>query len=501
MTIANESGQTVSLWMSTEVPDFPRLATDEYEPDVCIIGAGIAGLSVARALVARGLDVLVLDRGVVGGGQTARTSAHLSSALDDRYYLLQQHFGIEGARLAAASHAAAIDEIEQTVRTLAIECGFRRVPAYLFGNQKELAREHEAAQQAGLDVDWFERAPLPFDTGKCLRFGKQAELQPLAYVAALARDLAARGARIRTGAHVLAVHGGERPELELEGGVTLRAGAVVDATGLGITSRFEIPIRVAAYRSYCVAFALPHESIPHALYDDTEDPYHYVRVAADDAGREVLIVGGEDHRVGQGDPEAAWKALVAWTQPRFPMIGDEVARWSGQIGEPADGLAYISALPGMDRVFIVAGDSGHGLTHATIAGLLIPALIAGEAHPWRELYSLERSKLHGVGTLLHEAMKSNVPFRDWISPADVASTDDIKPGHGATVRRGLHLVAAYRDEAGVLCERSARCPHLNGVVRWNEAEKSWDCPVHGSRFDGCGRVLNGPSAQDLPAIE
>lgn len=501
MTIANDSGQSVSLWMTTEVPDFPSLGADEYEPDVCVIGAGIAGLSVARTLVARGQDVLVLDHGVVGGGQTARTSAHLTSVLDDRYYLIEKHFGEDGAKLAAASHAAAIDEIEQTVTALGIECEFRRVPGYLFGRNKELVREFEAAHRAGLDVDWFDRAPLPFDTGKCLRFARQAELQPLAYVAALARDLAARGARIRTRAHVLAVHGGERPLVELEGGVKIRAGAVVDATGMGITSRYELPIRIAAYRSYCVAFALPHESIPHALYWDTEDPYHYVRVAADAQGREVLVVGGEDHRVGQGDAEEAWKALVTWTSARFPMIGDEVARWSGQIGEPADGLAYIGALPGSDRVFVVAGDSGEGLTHGTIAGVLLPALIAGEVHPWEQLYSLERSKRHGVGTLLQEAMKSNIPFRDWISPADVASTDEIQPGHGATVRRGLHLVAAYRNDEGVLCERSARCPHLHGVVRWNEAEKTWDCPIHGSRFDGCGKVLNGPSAHDLPELE
>lgn len=183
------------------------------------------------------------------------------------------------------------------------------------------------------------------------------------------------------------------------------------------------------------------------------------------------------------------------------MVGKIVARWSGQVGEPADGLAYIGALPGSENVFIVTGDSGNGLTHGTIAGLLLPSLIAKQSHPWEQLYSLERSKRHGLGTLLHEAIKSNLPFRDWISPADVSSVDEISRGQGATVRRGVHLIAAYRDEHGVLCERSARCPHLHGVVRWNPIEKTWDCPVHGSRFDGCGKVLNGPSAHDLPELD
>jgi glycine/D-amino acid oxidase-like deaminating enzyme/nitrite reductase/ring-hydroxylating ferredoxin subunit len=501
MSIANDAGLTTSVWMSCEVPDFPVLADQERDPEICVVGAGIAGLSIARALALRGHDVLVLDRGPVGGGQTARTSAHLSSALDDRYYLLRKHFGAEGARLAAASHRAAIDEIERTVKELAIACEFARVPGYLFGDEAVLARELPAATEAGLEAAFVDHAPLPFETGRALRFEHQAELQPLAYIAALARDLQARGVRIRTNTHVLEVTGGELCEIKVQGDRTLRAKAVVDATGFGITSRFDIPIRMAAYRSYCLAFTIPHDAIPHGLYWDTSDPYHYIRLASDAAGDDVLVVGGEDHRVGQGDPDQAWAALEAWTKQRFPMVGDKVAHWSGQIGEPSDGLAYIGALPGAHNVFMVTGDSGNGLTHGVIAGMIIPALIAHEAHPWAELYSIGRSKLHGIGTLVHEAIKSNIPFRDWISPADVSSVDDIKPGHGATVRRGLHLVAAYRDSAGICHERSARCPHLNAVVRWNAAEQTWDCPAHGSRFDGCGRVLNGPSARDLSELD
>jgi glycine/D-amino acid oxidase-like deaminating enzyme/nitrite reductase/ring-hydroxylating ferredoxin subunit len=500
MSVANDSGLSVSLWMSTEVPDFPTLGPLEPDPDICVIGAGIAGLSVARALAARGLDVLVLDRGPVGGGQTARTSAHLASALDDRFYLLRKHFGADGAKAAAASHAAAIDEIERTVNDLEIQCGFQRVPGYLFGSEKELERELPAAREAGLEVDFVEHAPLPFATGRALRFEHQAEFRPLEYIAALAKDITARGGRIRTNTHVLEVIGGDKPEIKLEGERTLHARAVVDATGLGITSRYDIPIRMAAYRSYVVAFAIPHEAIPHALYWDTEDPYHYIRVASDASGREVLLVGGGDHRVGQGDADEAWATLTAWTKQRFPMVGDAVAKWSGQIGEPSDGLAYIGALPGKQGVFIVTGDSGNGLTHGVIASLILPSLIAGEPHEWEDLYAVSRSKRHGLGTLLHEAIKSNIPFRDWISPADVSSVDEIKPGHGATLRKGLHLIAAYRDGTGVCHERSARCPHLNGVVRWNQAEQTWDCPVHGSRFDGCGHVLNGPSAHDLPEL-
>lgn len=486
------SGVTRSVWREAEEL-FTPLEVDDVVVDVCVVGAGIAGLSTARALARAGKNVVVLDLAPIARGQTERTSAHLASALDDRYYLLRKHFGDDGARLAAESHAAAIDEIERLVGDLGIDCDFRRVDGYLWGDPKVLGHEHEAAGAAGLEVEPVAGAPLPFETGPALRFAAQAEFEPVAYCEGIARDLVAAGGRIHRG-HVLMVNEGDPCVVELEGGKRLLATNVVDATGMGITSRYDIPIRCAAYRSYVIAFRAT--GIPHALYWDTEDPYHYLRVVGDD----VLLVGGGDHRVGQGEPEAAWTALEMWAREKMPNLGEVVTRWSGQVLEPADALALIGRI--QPHVFIVAGDSGNGLTHGVIASLLLPALIAGEDHPWRELYSPERSRRHGLGTLLHEAIRSNVPFRDWVSPADISSVEELAPNCGGTLRKGLHLIAAYRDEHG-LChvDKSARCPHLHGVVRWNDAEKSWDCPVHGSRFDGRGRVLNGPSAHDLPDVE
>ena len=491
-----EAGNTTTIWSPGETEDLVTpLQPDDVAVDLCVIGAGIAGLSVARALAAAGKNVIVLDHAPILHGQTERTSAHLASALDDRFYLLRKHFGADGARLAAESHAAAIDEIERLVGELGIACDFQRVAGYLFGDQRELERELPAAREAGLSVERVDGAPLPFATGPCLKFERQAEFEPLAYCAAIARDLVSHGGRIHR-AHVLEVASGEPCVVTLQDGRTLVASAVLDATGMGITSRYQVPLRCAAYRSYVVAFALPAGAIEHALYWDTDEPYHYVRVAGG-----TLLVGGGDHRVGQGDPDAAWAAVEAWGRLHFPSAGEVVTRWSGQVLEPSDALAFIGALPDEPNVYIVAGDSGNGLTHGVIASLLIPALLRGEAHPWAALYSPGRSRLHGVGTLLHEAMRSNLPFRDWISPADVSSVDEIPAGSGATLRKGLHLIAAYRDDRGVChLDRSARCPHLHAVVRWNEAEKSWDCPAHGSRFDGHGRVLNGPSAHDLPKL-
>ncbi len=498
-TIAKASGSTSSTWMAETVPTYECDLPDR-DPDVCVVGAGIAGLSTALALARQGLAVLVLDQGPIGGGQTARTSAHLASALDDHFHVLERRFGRGGARIAAASHAAAIDAIEANVRQLGIACAFQRVPGYLFAppgaTHRELARERDAARRAGLVCDDVPRAPLPFDTGPCLQFSRQAEFHPIADLRGIAEALVASGGRICTARHVVAIRGGQQVELELERGRSVRAAAAIDATNASITSRFDLPLRDAAYRTYVIALAVPHGYIPHALYWDIADPYHYVRVAGDE-GRELLLVGGEDHRVGQGDPALAFAALESWTRERFPDAADVAARWSGQILEPADGMAYIGPVPGEQNVYVVTGDSGNGLTHGTVASLLLPALILHGDHPWAKLYAPDRTHLHGLGTLAAEAARSNAPYADWLRGGDVESLDQIPPGHGATLRHGLHVIAAFRDDHGNCHLRNARCPHLHGVVRWNDVEQTWDCPCHGSRFDAYGHVMNGPAATDL----
>jgi glycine/D-amino acid oxidase-like deaminating enzyme/nitrite reductase/ring-hydroxylating ferredoxin subunit len=496
--------------MSEKVPSFDEEIPDEARPDVCVIGAGIAGLSVALSLVQEGLDVLVIDQGPIGGGQTARTSAHLASALDDHFYLLEKHFGRAGAKVCAESHAKAIDTIEANTHTFAIDCQFRRVDGYLWspdaepnGHKKglvhELKKELEAARRAGLTVDEVAKAPLPFDTGPALRFAMQAEFHPLQYVRGIAEAIVKGGGRIATHCHVANVKDGAPCVIELKSGRTIHTAAVVDATNMSITSRINIPTREASYRTYCVAAEVPLGYVPHGLYWDTIDPYHYIRVAKGDMDREILIVGGEDHRVGQGDPQVHFPKLEAWLREHFPQAGPSVATWSGQVQEPHDGMAYIGRLPHHQHIFVVTGDSGNGLTHGVVAGLMMPTLIQGREHAWSRVYSPDRTRLNGITTMASEAAKSNAPYVDWMRGGDVDSIDDIAPGHGATIRRGLHVIAAYKDEHGQCHLKNARCTHLSGVVRWNEVEKTWDCPCHGSRFDAHGRVINGPAIADLDA--
>jgi glycine/D-amino acid oxidase-like deaminating enzyme/nitrite reductase/ring-hydroxylating ferredoxin subunit len=493
---------------------------EDTRADVCVIGAGIAGLSTAYLLARYGKSVVVLDDGPVGGGQTQRTTAHLSNAIDDRYFEIERLHGAEGAKLVAESHTAAIDRIEGIVRESWIECGFRRLDGYLFLPPGESAslldRELAAAHRAGLtDVERIPRAPLAsFDTGSCLRFPRQAEFHPLKYLAGLADAIKRTKGRIFTGTHAQTIEGGKSARVKTSSGRSVAADAVVVATNTPVNDLLAIHTKQAPYMSYVIGAAVPHESVPAALYWDTLDPYHYVRThsSPSEAGtvetrtlgeQDVLIVGGEDHKTGQADDAAQrYARLEAWTRERFPMIGEILFRWSGQVMETIDGLAFIGRNP-LDEpnVFIATGDSGMGMTHGTIAGILLTDLILGRENPWTTLYDPSRKTLGALCHFACENLNIAKQYGEWLTSGDVDSTDQIKPGTGAVVRRGLTKIAAYRDEDGNLHERSAICPHLGCIVHWNDAEATWDCPCHGSRFDRFGVVVNGPANRDLVDVE
>jgi Rieske Fe-S protein len=248
--------------------------------------------------------------------------------------------------------------------------------------------------------------------------------------------------------------------------------------------------------------------VPKALYWDNGDPFHYVRVqqaAPGNSGsaRDILIVGGEDHKSGQADDaEARYAKLEAWTRQRFPMASEIRYRWSGQVMVSVDRLAFIGRNPlDHDNVYVATGDSGTGLTHGTIAGMLISDLIMGRENPWTDLYRPSRVNVAATENYAHEAANMVVQFADWLTAGDVEKDQLVPLGTGAIVRHGLTKVAVYREADGTFHECSAVCPHLGGIVCWNHAEKTWDCPAHGSRFDRLGKVLHGPANQDLCPVE
>ncbi|MDB4948921.1 MAG: oxidoreductase [Gemmatimonadetes bacterium] len=502
------SERSRSVWKATApLRQFAPLK-GETTADVCVVGAGIAGMTTAYLLAKAGKRVLVLDGNAVGGGETGQTTAHLSSALDDRYDSIEQVFGQDGARLAYESHQAAIERIGAIAAEEGIDCGYERLDGYLFlapGHSPDLLDDElTAARRAGFEgVERLPRAPVTtFDTGPCLRFPRQAQLHPLKYLNGLADAIVKLGGTIHTGSHVTELEGGTRARAGGAGfGVT--AVAVVVATNSPISDLFSIHTKQEPYRSFVIAAKVAEQAVPRALYWDTGDPYHYVRLQETDGGT-LLVVGGEDHKTGhEDDAEARWAALEAWTRERFPITSVE-HRWSGQVMEPVDYMAFIGRDPnGQDNLYVATGDSGHGMTHGTIAGMLLGDLIQAVPNPWTELYDPARKSLSPAP--VKEFVKANVDvalqYADVVLQKDAESEDAIAPGTGAVLRHGTHPVAAFRDEQGVVHRCSALCTHLKCVVQWNSAERSWDCPCHGSRFSPTGEVLNGPASAPLPPVE
>jgi Rieske Fe-S protein len=283
----------------------------------------------------------------------------------------------------------------------------------------------------------------------------------------------------------------------------ITADAIVVATNTPVNERLVIHTKQAPYRTYVIGVQVPHGSVPKGLYWDTADPYHYIRLMSmTHQGEEILMVGGEDHKTGQADDtEERFTRLETWTHDRFPMSANVAFHWSGQVMESVDGLAFIGRDPtGQQNVYIVTGDSGNGMTHGTIAGRLITDLILGRDNPWATLYDPARINLHAAKEFTRDGINVAAQYAEWVTGGEVDSPEEIAPGSGAILRRGLTKVAVYRDQSGGIHEYNAACPHLGCVITWNATEHTWDCPCHGSRYDAYGRVVNGPANRNLEPV-
>ena len=504
----DDSQANTSIWMATaDTPSQPRLQ-ENIRTDVCIIGAGIAGLTTAYLLAQEGRSVVVLDDGPIGGGMTGRTTAHLTNAFDDRYLDVEKLHGEEGARQTARSHTAAIDKVEEIVRKEQIDCEFERVDGFLFAPPPDtealLDDELAATHRAGLlEVEKVARAPIDsFDTGPALRYPRQAQFHPLAYLSGLTRAIRRDGGRLFQQTHATVIEGGENARVETSAGPIVNCDVIVVATNTPVNDRVAIHTKQAPYVTYVIGAAIPKDAVTRALYWDTLDPYHYIRLQSY-KDRDVLIVGGEDHKTGQADNCAErYARLEKWARKCFPQIREIEFRWSGQVMEPVDYLAFIGRNPlDSDNVFIATGDSGQGMTHGTIAGILLSDLIQDRNNRWQELYSPSRVTLRAVKEYAGENINVAGQFADYLTAGDIKSVDELKPGQGAVMRDGLSKIAVYRDDQGRVHRRSAICPHLGCVVSWNTCERTWDCPCHGSRYTAEGRVYNGPANTDLAKLD
>jgi glycine/D-amino acid oxidase-like deaminating enzyme/nitrite reductase/ring-hydroxylating ferredoxin subunit len=505
----NAAGErTQSLWMAQEA--FPKAArlTGHLDCDVVIVGAGIAGLSVAYELAAAGQRVVVLDRGPVAGGVTSRTTAHLAPVCDDGVSSLSKLRGKEIARLFQESQEAAVDRTEALVEDLGISCNFRRLDAYLFpalgmdltDAREQLHEEYEALRSVGADVERIKGVPFKgFEKVPALRYARQATFHPLKYIHGLVTAIRQHGGRIFDDSAVIDIE-----ELKDRVTVCTRNGSVtaakaVFATNSPINDTVALHSKMAPYRTYAMAFTIPKGTLPDALYWDMADPYHYVRLNPGPGSIDYLIAGGGDHKSGESDDgDVRFEAIDAWIRSLVPGLGREVHRWSGQVLDTIDYCGFIGNNPGSHNVFIVTGDSGQGMTHGALAGLLIRDLILANASPWETVYDPARKTPTGILNYVKENLTAIENFAEYLLPGELGDPVKLKPGQGGIIRDGSHKIAACRDTSGKLHLHSAVCTHLGCLVHWNSTEQCWDCPCHGSHFGPDGAVLNGPAIAPLP---
>ena len=493
-----------SLWMDIDVAPNARPMQGDRECDIVVIGSGIAGISTAYELAIEGERVIVVDRGKIAGGITARTTAHLAPLCDDLTSAMIGLRGEEISRLFYESQAAAVDRIEEIQKRERIDCDFRRLDGYLFQalntESKIIDDELDAVRTVGAPVHRLVGVPFKHcEHQHVLRYPRQATFHPLKYLKGLAAAIERKGGVFYSDTIVQQIEEqGDGVVRVPTGSGTITARAAVVASNSPIVDRFALHTKMAPYRTYAMAFSIKRGAIPDALYWDTLDPYHYVRLQPGDDQIDYLIVGGADHRSGEADDaDLRFEALEAWTRNLIPAAKEVTHRWSGQVLDTIDYAGFIGRNPGNANIYVHTGDSGQGMTHGVAGALINSALIRGEVARWAEVYEPSRKTLTGLGNFLRENLTTVKNFAEYLAPGELSSVNDLKPGHGAVIRQGISRIAAYRDETGALHARSAACTHMGCHLHWNSFETCWDCPCHGSHFAVDGSVLNAPAIAAL----
>jgi glycine/D-amino acid oxidase-like deaminating enzyme/nitrite reductase/ring-hydroxylating ferredoxin subunit len=501
---------TTPYWAtSATFPQFARLAED-LETEVVVVGAGMTGLSAAYLLARAGKQVVVLERDRCAMTDTGHTSAHLTMVTDARVTELATRFGRNHAQAVWDAGLAAIATIDEIVREHEIDAGFEWVDGFLHAplngemedELKRLQGDATLARELGFDAEYLETVPFVNRPG--VRFPNQARIHPRSYLAGVARAFVELGGRIYE--HSAADEFCDDPRAVKVAGNTVHCEDIVVAThnplvgvgGLAGATLFQT--KLALYTSYVVAGRVPSGALADALWWDTSDPYYFLRVEPH-RNFDVVIFGGEDHKTGQQDDTVAcYRRLEESLTALLPRV-EVTHRWSGQVIETPDGLPYIGS--SADHQYAATGYAGNGLTFGTLAGIIISDAILGRSNPWSELFDPSRKALTRG---LWDYLKENVDYpyymiRDRFAGPDVQSLRAVKRGQGRIVERDGAKVAAYRDQAGTVTLRSAICTHMGCTVGWNTAERTWDCPCHGSRFKPNGDVISGPAEAPLAKVE
>jgi len=465
-----------------------------HSTEVLIIGGGITGLTTAIELAERGHVVTVCDAQAIGAGTTAGSSAHLDAHPEITPRNLIDTLGPDDAAVYTSLRLAAIDAIE---RRSAGEADFARVSAYQYsenGNDgAELRENMDAARQLGLSVSWCDNVPI--SRAACgYRIANMARFDCRKYLSRLVDIAVDLGVTIFEKTLVAGPTEEQVTSLSAGDG-NVKFEHVVCATHCSFTSGNLLYAATPPYQSYIVV-AKVHRPPDDALFWDNSDPYYYVRRVGEDH-ESLILVGGCDHRTGTGDSVKAMECVEDWIHQRFE-VQSIVQRWSAEFFEPTDGLPMIGLGPGKKNIWVATGLSGVGLTLGTAAATLIADGIEGKKIALEDAFSPNRMALSKDWLLEQGTAAANLAERVW--PASSVSVKDLDDGEGHVGKVDGQHVAVCRDVDGCIHTLDPICPHMGGVLHWNEAEQTWDCPLHGGRFTASGKRMYGPPESDLKTI-
>jgi glycine/D-amino acid oxidase-like deaminating enzyme/nitrite reductase/ring-hydroxylating ferredoxin subunit len=492
-----------SFWIdTTPETDYPALS-ESVDVDVAVVGAGITGITAATLLKRAGKTVALIDSRRIVHGATGYTTAKVTSGHGASYSKIRKGFGEEGARIYAQANEAAVERIARFVEEDGIDCEFERRTNYVYAESEDevaqLRQEAEVERKAGLDVQLVDDTPLPFDVFAALKLENQAQFHPRKYLLALAATIPGDGSHVFEQTRVHDVKHGEPCEVTTERG-SLRARDVVVATHLPILDRGLFFAKAYPHRSYAVAAMIGQAQDPEGMYINSGTPTRSIRTLRD-GDRVFIQVGGNGHKTGdEQNTPARYDQLERFLRQHWPGAGEIRYRWSTQDFMAHDYVPYVGRLRrGSDHIYVATGYSKWGMTNGTAGAMIVADRILGRDNPWAELYDSKRLvRRSGLGSFLKENTSAGVHFFvDRLSPSDRPEVEQLKPGEGALVRVRARKTAVYRDEQGQLHGMSPVCQHLYCLVAWNRAERTWDCPCHGSRYAGDGTAIEGPTTKDL----
>ena len=478
----------------------------DVEVDVAIVGAGIVGLTTARLLKEVGKTVAVVEMDRIGTGVSGYTTAKVTAGHGLIYQELEKKHGLEVAAAYARANQSGLEQVARWVGEGEIDCDFEWRSNFVYSESFEkldaVREEVEAAKRAGLDAHLEDDLDLPYEIAGAVRLDDQAQFHPRKYLEYLAADVVGDGSFIFEKSRVTDVSEGSPCEvLTAQGRVVSRD--VIVATHYPILDRGLFFPRVHPQRSYAIAGPINGDKGPSGMYISVDEPTRTIRTIKD-GDRTLLMVGGSGHAAGQKyDTENCYRDLERWMAERFGVT-QVTHRWSAHDGVTVDMLPYVgTARRGSEHLYTATGFGKWGFTNGTTAAQVICDQILDRDNEFSSLFDPHRLT---VQASFPKFATENVKiaghwFGDRIKHPQEGGFDDLAPGEAAVRGVGVGQVAAYRDEQGELHAVSAVCTHLACIVAWNEAEKSWDCPCHGSRFDHEGRVLHGPAVKDLPRKE